>query len=309
MQTVASSGISKRAQAVTTRKGGPNMQTVAREAMGLVFKGRAESIEYHEKGGATLLFRDSNRVHTIHVPDELLPTEGLTPQSVLEIIARLGDRDGRDPTCVRLEVLSRAEQLPVDLENPDLTNTRFRHLHIGTPQLRAAAIFRHFLHKYLREYLEGLGFYHVHTPILTEASCVCSGDVFAFPYYNKKIANLIQSPWMYADALVAGVEKVYAINPSFRREIEPTDIHLVEIWQLQVDLNWATNDEIMDIEEGMNKYIAKNFLHKHGDLYQIGGLCADHLEALLLPYSRITYEESLTRLSAGRHFAKGNHGR
>lgn len=124
------------------------MQMVAREVLGLVFKGRVESIEHHGRAGTTLQFRDSNQVHTIHVPDELLPADGLTPQSVLEIIARPSDRDGGDPTCVRLDVLSRAEQLPVNLENPDLANTRFRHLHIRTPQLRATAIFRHFLHKY-----------------------------------------------------------------------------------------------------------------------------------------------------------------
>jgi asparaginyl-tRNA synthetase len=272
------------------------LPTLSTEAEEFVWKGWVESVDDQTDGSKLVRIRGSNTEAILEIPRDLAATTLLTPQSVVETtsVARLGTV----PLVRDLNVLNRAEPLPVDLKEPDFTDTRHRHLHIRTPQLRAAAMFRHFLQKHVREYLDLLGFYHVHTPILTEASCVCSGDVFAFPYYNKKIANLIQSPWMYADALVAGVERVYALNPSFRREKDATNIHLVEIWQLQVDLAWASNEDAMVLEEGMLKHLAKEFLEKHQDLYAMAGLGSTHLVDLLKPYERISYDESLERLRA-----------
>ncbi|MEK8089325.1 asparagine--tRNA ligase [Thermithiobacillus plumbiphilus] len=271
----------------------------ATKAGEMVWKGWVESVEDQPNGNKVVRIRGNNAEAILEVPRELAVEAQLTPQSVVETISV--PRPGGIPLICDLNVLNRAEPLPADLIDPDFTDTRHRHLHIRTPQLRAAAMFRHFLQKYVREFLDGLGFYHVHTPILTEASCVCSGDVFAFPYYNKKIANLIQSPWMYADALVAGVERVYALNPSFRREREATNIHLVEIWQLQVDLAWASNEDVMMLEETLLKHLAREFLEKHQDLYSLAGLSSTHLADLLKPYERITYDESLDRLNALGH--------
>jgi asparaginyl-tRNA synthetase len=263
-----------------------------------IYRGWLESISDGGADSKVVQVRGNNEVVAVEVPSKLLDGLQLTCQSIVELTA-IGRRGKGDiPLAEKIRLISRAENLPVDLSNPDLMNTRYRHLHIRTPQLRATAMFRHYLQKYIKDYLDELGFFHVHTPILTEASCVCSGDVFAFPYYNKKIANLIQSPWMYADALVGGVEKVYALNPSFRREKDPTNIHLVEIWQLQVDLTWASNGDIMKLEEGMIRHVAHNFLTKHSDLYEMADLSPSHLHALLKPYEKITYDESLERLKA-----------
>lgn len=258
-------------------------------------RGWVESVTEPQNDFSMLDVRGGNGIRQVLVHKDLLAGKTITPQSIVDIEADA--TGGGDPYIAQsLHIVSLAAPLPVNLETPDFTDTRHRHLHIRTPELRAAAMFRHYVQKYAREYLDHLGFYHVHTPILTEASCVCSGDVFTFPYYNMKIANLIQSPWMYADALVAGVERVYALNPSFRREKDATNIHLVEIWQLQVDMAWASNEDIMGIEEGLIKHLAHNFLDRHADLYELARQTPSHLEALLRPFARITYDESLMRL-------------
>ncbi|MDO3659219.1 amino acid--tRNA ligase-related protein [Acinetobacter genomosp. 15BJ] len=181
-----------------------------------------------------------------------------------------------------------------------------RHLGIRNNFFRATAEFRHLVRKYAFEFLDDQNCMLVQTPILTNASCVCSGDVFTFPYYGKQVATLIQSPWMYADALVSGVERVYALNPSFRRETDATGIHLVEIWQLQVDLAWASNDEIMQMEQDLIHFIAEK-LKKHTDLYAKAQLGTEHLDQLLKPFARITYDESVTLLNElGYLFDYGN---
>lgn len=243
-----------------------------------------------------LRVRGGNRITDVLATNALLEQARVTPQSTIEIFGRGNGSAASLGIADSIVVRNRAEPLPIALETPDYTATRYRHLHIRTPLLRAAAMFRHYVQKYAREYLDALGFYFVHTPVLTEASCVCSGEVFAFPYYGKTIANLIQSPWMYCDALVSGVERVYAINPSYRRERERTETHLVEIWQLQVDLCWASNEEIMAIEEGLIRHLASELQRNHASLYAGADLSIEHLDALLKPFHRISYDQSLERL-------------
>ncbi|MHB8697714.1 MAG: amino acid--tRNA ligase-related protein [Sulfuricaulis sp.] len=282
------------------------MQTALkiREAAGpqLLARGWVEEIVATPDPAIKVLrIRGGNRITDVLASGELLERTDVTPQSTVELYGRTGMEKTEAGTAESIVVRCRAEPLPIDLAAPDYAVTRYRHLHIRSPLLRATAMFRHYIQKYAREYLDGLGFYSVHTPILTEASCVCSGEVFAFPYYGKTIANLIQSPWMYCDALVSGVERVYAINPSYRREREATETHLVEIWQLQVDLCWASNDEIIAMEEGLIQYIANRFQQSHVDLYANAGLESDHLETFLKPYHRITYDESLARLRTIGH--------
>lgn len=277
-----------------------NGNTARQSSSVLLARGWLEDLERPREGNTfwTLTVRGDNRLVRARAPQIAFPAQELRIQSVVEVWGEPA-RDGADCGYAEsVRVISQAEPLPVDLINPDLTQSRYRHLHLRTSKLRAAIMFRHYLQKYAREFLEARGFIHVHTPIMTEASCVCSGDVFTFPYYNKKIATLIQSPWMYADALVGSVERVYALNPSFRREKEPTSTHLVEIWQLQVDGAWETNESIIALEETFITYLAKRFANEGKDLYEMAGLSSDHLEDFNKPFQRITYKEAVEHSNA-----------
>ena len=274
----------------------------ASSALPVELKGWLESLEPMQDGIHMLAsVRHRNRVYRARIPrDALARLPTLTLQSVVRLLCT-SDGCGSDAIAHDLSIIAAAEPLPVDLSAPDLTDLRYRHLHIRTPALRATAMFRHFVQKYIREYLDERDFFFVNTPIITGASCVCSGDVFTFPYYNRQVANLIQSPWMYADALVAGVEKVYTINTSYRREKVATNTHLVEIVQAQVDLTWASNTDVMELEEGLVHRLARLMLERHADLYIMAGLSPDHLEAMIKPFVRTTYEECRLRLREMGH--------
>jgi len=137
--------------------------------------------------------RGDNVVKEAFVPDAIEGLADVPLHSIVKVYGYVADGEG-ELVATSVEVINRAEALPVDLADPDLSNDRYRHLYLRTPALRAALMFRHYAQKHAREFLEDRGYFHVHTPIMTEASCVCSGDVFTFPYYDKKIATLIQSP-------------------------------------------------------------------------------------------------------------------
>lgn len=275
-----------------------NGNTARQATSTLIARGWVESIEMVEGiKGSFFTIRGGNHMTRVHVPEIVFSPDRLAPQSVVEILGTPGIGSNDTACADSVRVIAQAEPMPVDLDQPDLTQTRYRHLHLRTAKLRATVMFRHYLQKYAREFLEARGFIHVHTPIMTEASCVCSGDVFTFPYYNKKIATLIQSPWMYADALVSSVERVYALNPSFRREKSPSNTHLVEIWQLQVDGAWETNESVMKLEEEFITHLAMRFAEERADLYEMAELPMNHLLDFNKSFPRISYDKSIDRIN------------
>ena len=237
------------------------------------------------------LFRSRNKNIIIDIPEKLFDSNKLTPQSIVTINSL--DNETEIPVVNDLSVVHLAEPMlkPIDaISYDDLLN---RHLYIRSEKMLATAKFRHYINKYAREYLDKDGCINVQTPILTEASCVCSGDLFAFQYYGKTIANLIQSPWMYADAMSSAFDRVYTLNPSFRREKEASSTHLVEIWQMQVDVTWATNSDVMLMEEELLKYIANKLKENHLDLYELGDLSYSHLDDVLKTFKKVTYQETV----------------
>jgi asparaginyl-tRNA synthetase len=267
-------------------------------------RGWLESVGAADANGALpLVIRQNNQLKTVWLSDDCA-TSIPTVQSVVAVPVA-PDNSARLPAGA-IDVVRIAEPLGEDLSGNCL-DLAARHIRIRSPLLRAAAQFRHFIQKYAREYLESLGCINVHTPILVEATCVCSGDVFTFPYYGKRIATLVQSPWMYVDVMTTGVERAYALNPSFRRERTATNIHLVEIWQLQVDMTWMSNEEIMSVEESLVRELAHRLKTQHADLYELGQLNPSHLDALQRPFARITYDESLELLRRqGVHLEYGS---
>jgi len=142
----------------------------------------------------------------IDIPVALIEDTKVTSQSIVKLVLSTDSQDV--PVAKDLQVIRMAQPMPVALEDIESTDLKKRHLYIRSDKMLATARFRHFVNKYAREYLDEQGCINVQTPILTEASCVCSGDVFAFPYYGKTIANLIQSPWMYADAMSSAFDRV-----------------------------------------------------------------------------------------------------
>lgn len=262
-----------------------------------VIRGSIHSIESpcRSRDCALVSVRANRSLTPVLMPADLLEKEKITPESVIELTVVQRDA-GTPPTATGARVRSHARPLPVDILHPDLTDLANRHLHVRSDLLRSTAMFRHVIQKYSREYLENQGCILVQTPVITKASAVSSGSVFQFPYYDDNShAVLTQTNWMAADCLVNALERVYAFGPTFRREEERTAIHLVEIWQICADFAWASNAELMDIEEGLLRHIAQNLRSEDG-LYALGGLSNAHLQDFDKPFARITYSESIERL-------------
>jgi len=51
--------------------------------------------------------------------------------------------------------------------------------------------------------------------------------------------------------------KIYTFGPTFRAENSNTTKHAAEFWMIEPEVAFADLNEIMDIAEGMFKYIVK----------------------------------------------------
>jgi lysyl-tRNA synthetase class 2 len=153
--------------------------------------------------------------------------------------------------------------------------------------------------KFLRDYLEGLGFLEVETPMLQPIP----GGAAARPFKTHHNAldmdmYLRIAPELYLKRLtVGGFERVYEINRNFRNEGLSTQ-HNPEFTMLELYQAFADYNDFMALVEDMFRGVA--------DMLQIGRVVAyqGRQYDLAKPFARMTIEEIVLRnnpqLDAGR---------
>ncbi len=194
----------------------------------------------------------------------------------------------------KIEVISESrDEFPLEPDIDYSKNLKVRHLWMRNEKMRALIMIRNQVLKYVSEFLDSNGFIQVQTPVITGTECVCSGSVFGMEYYGRT-GVLNQSPWMYVDCIVnSGVEKVYAVMPSFRREEKQTAYHLSELWHIQCDQALITNEEAMQLEEKMICYVISHLLEKMESELNILGSNINALRQIAAPFERVDYDSAI----------------
>lgn len=128
-------------------------------------------------------------------------------------------------------------------------------------------------------------------PCLIGASSEGGAEFFHVDYFDHS-ASLAQSSQLYKQMMVGVNERVFALMPFFRAEPSHTTRHLTEGKQLEVEIGFFDSwHEIMDVEEGLMKYIVKH-LHEacKDELKTLGVTLAKAPENV--PFPRITFKEA-----------------
>ncbi|MDD2258148.1 MAG: asparagine--tRNA ligase [Patescibacteria group bacterium] len=176
------------------------------------------------------------------------------------------------------------------------------------------------IHKFFHEE----GFCYVHTPLISASDAEGAGELFTVTTFDLdkplpknqagqtdfsqdffgKRAGLTVSGQLEAEALIAGLNKVYTFGPTFRAENSNTTRHASEFWMIEPEMAFADLSADMDLAERMLKYLIKHVFTalpeemEFFDKFIEPGL-KNRLEAVLnSDFIRLSYTEAIKHLEA-----------
>ena len=117
----------------------------------------------------------------------------------------------------------------------------------------------------IREYLYSKGFLEVNTPKIIASASEGGAALFPLMYYDKQ-AFLAQSPQLYKEELTMPFERVFEIGPIFRAEPSRTLKHLSESVSLDVEAAFFTNDDLMNLIDGLVRNSLSDIWKSSSDL-------------------------------------------
>ena len=243
----------------------------------VIVSGWIENIRDH--GGVLFLdLRDNTEtLQTVSNDDSLFV--GLAKESVVKLTGTIRERS-KDTYNVRLktgevemlvehlEVLSPSlHELPFNImtskEASEELRLKYRYLDLRNEKVRDNFKLRSDVLHFLRNKMYDLGFMEVQTPILTASSPEGARD-FVVPSRNfkGKFYALPQAPQIYKELLmVGGVEKYFQIAPCFRDEDARAD-RTLEFYQLDFEMSYVTEEEVLEIGEEIFYDTFKKFSNK-----------------------------------------------
>ena len=156
--------------------------------------------------------------------------------------------------AAELELLNRCDPLPFQLDEAvsEEVRLRYRYIDLRREVMNQRLRLRHRITRSMRGYLDAHGFVDIETPMLTKATPEGARD-YLVPSrtHAGKFFALPQSPQIFKQLLmIAGFERYYQIVRCFRDEDLRAD-RQPEFTQLDVETSFLTQDQIMQLMEGL----------------------------------------------------------
>jgi len=165
-----------------------------------------------------------------------------------------------------LKILNRASTPPFLIEdNVDVSETvRLKHRHhdLRRWQLQKNLVLRHRAAASVRQFLNARGFLDIETPVLTRSTPEGARDYLVPSRVNPgQFYALPQSPQIFKQLLmISGFDKYYQIVRCFRDEDLRAD-RQPEFTQIDLEMSFAGEDDVMNIAEGMMAALFKDVLN------------------------------------------------
>ena len=164
-----------------------------------------------------------------------------------------------------LRILSKAETPPFEIVDGTKANEmlrlKYRYLDLRRPELQKNLMFRHKVAKITRDYFDENGFLEIETPTLIKSTPEGARD-FLVPsrIHPGKFYALPQSPQIYKQlCMVAGFDRYMQIARCFRDEDLRAD-RQPEFTQIDLEMSFVNEDDVMEIQEGFLKRVFKEVL-------------------------------------------------
>ncbi len=183
-----------------------------------------------------------------------------------------------------IEIINEANVPPIDVDDRNIaseeTRLKYRYLDLRKPSMQHNILIRHKVAKAVRDYFDSLNFLEIETPILTKSTPEGARD-YLVPsrVHPGKFYALPQSPQIFKQLLmVSGFDRYFQIARCFRDEDLRAD-RQPEFTQIDVEMSFVDEDDVMHVIEGMIKHVWRFVLNKD----------------LKIPFPRLTYDEAISR--------------
>ena len=188
-----------------------------------------------------------------------------------------------------IEVLADAKTPPFTPDDADKVGEeirlRYRYIDMRRPRMLEILKTRHRVAKLMRDYYDQEGFYEIETPFLCRSTPEGARD-FLVPSRQQpgEFYALPQSPQIFKQiCMVGGVEKYFQIVRCFRDE-DPRADRQAEFTQLDMEMSFVNQEDILKINEGMVRKVWKEIL----------GIDIPD------PIPHMTYDEAMQRFGSDR---------
>ena len=188
-----------------------------------------------------------------------------------------------------LRLLAKAETPPFEIvansNANDVLRLTYRYLDLRRPDMQHAIATRHKITKIARDYFDEQGFLEIETPILTKSTPEGARD-YLVPsrVHPSKFYALPQSPQQYKQLLMlSGFDRYFQIARCFRDEDLRAD-RQPEFTQIDLEMSFINEDDIMGIQEGFLKRVFKEVLDVD----------------IQTPFLRMPYREAMDRFGSDK---------
>lgn len=242
-----------------------------------------------------LTVRDESGIVQV-ISEESEKLSDLTRESTVTITGTVQKRSGNVNPNMKtgeieiildtIEVLGKCENvLPFEInrskEANEETRLKYRYLDLRNKDVHDKIVFRSKVVDFIRKTMKEMDFTEITTPIITGSSPEGARD-FVIPSrnYHGKFYALPQAPQIYKQLLmVSGFNRYFQIAPCFRDEDCRAD-RTLEFYQLDLEMSFATDEDVYEVGEKVFYETFKNFTDK---------------DVSPAPFRRISFKEAMLK--------------
>ncbi len=256
-----------------------------------------------DHGGVIFVdLRDYTGVTQVVIHDEEM-VRGINRETVISVTGKVEKRaeETVNPKidtglvelfCEELQILGKSHNmLPFEVrqsrQSKDELRLKYRYLDLRNPKNHDNLVMRSRIIRHLRNKMEDKGFLDMQTPILTASSPEGARD-FLVPSrkHPGKFYALPQAPQQFKQLLmVSGFDRYFQIAPCFRDEDARADRSPGEFYQLDFEMAFATQDEVLEVCEDVIYDTFRTFSQK---------------KITPKPFRRITYAEAMSKYGSDK---------
>ncbi len=229
--------------------------------------------------------------------------KGINKESTVQVTGVVRERESKNPkqptgeievvpTDIKVLGKCRHNQLPFEInkskEADENMRLKYRYLDLRNPAVKKNIILRCQVVAAIRAAMTDHGFLEITTPILTASSPEGARD-FLVPARNHpgKFYALPQAPQQFKQLLMtSGFDRYFQIAPCFRDEDARADRTPGEFYQLDMEMAFATQDDVLSTLEN----VLQPIFCKFGKYERVSSF----------PFRRIPFNEAMERYGSDK---------